>query len=109
MNLRTIFFVAVFGAFAAHAEPKACKRDKECPGDRVCERNACVRPGQVPSREQQASQNAGMALQYTKNTWPMSIVDRPLVVAPGMTEAAFGVSKDLSTDAAIFSTLHPLG
>ncbi len=49
-----------------------------------------------------------MALQYTKNTWPLSIVDRPLVVAPGMTEVEVGLAKDLSTDAAV-GPLHPLG
>jgi hypothetical protein len=110
MTLRILLLVAAFAAGAAHAQTKVCKRDKDCPGDQVCERNACVQAGGADnvSREQAASRNAGMALQYTKNTWPLSIVDRPLVVAPGMTEAQFGVAKDLSTDAAV-GPLHPLG
>jgi hypothetical protein len=110
MTFRILLLAAALGTSAARAEPRECRRDKDCPGDQVCERNACVEPGRANvSREQAASQNAGMALQYTKNTWPTSIVDRPLVVAPGMTEAQLGVSQDLSTDAAVFSTSHPLG
>jgi hypothetical protein len=109
MTLRILLLVAAVAAGAARAAPKACKRDKDCPGDQVCERNACVQPGAANfSREQAASQNAGMALQYTKNTWPLSIVDRPLVVAPGMTEVQVGLDQDLSTDAAV-GRLHPTG
>jgi hypothetical protein len=54
--------------------------------------------------EQEAAAGAGMALQYTKNTWPMSIVDRPLVVAPGMTEAQLSIGRDISN-----TSLHPFG
>src|SRR5437870_12605922 len=72
-------------------ERKYCMRDKDCPGDQVCDRNACVSPGGAApapstggtyrgaSREQEAARGAGMALLYTKNTWPQAIVDRPLV------------------------------
>jgi hypothetical protein len=58
--------------------------------------------------EQEAAAGAGMALQYTKNTWPMSIIERPLVVAPGMAEASFGLEKDLSPDSVFNAHLHPL-
>jgi hypothetical protein len=51
-------------------------------------------------------QNAGMALQYGKSTWPISIVDRPLVVAPGMTEIQVNMDKEFSADS--FSISHPL-
>ena len=103
-------------------ERKYCVRDKDCPGDQVCDRNACTSPGGTApapatggtwrgsSREQLASQNAGMALLYTKNTWPMNIVDRPLVVAPGLTEAQLAINKDISADltGGAGGQLHPL-
>ena len=54
-----------------------------------------------------ARANSGMALQYTQDTWPLSIVDRPLVVAPGMTEIQLNIDQDLST-AAVTGNVHPL-
>ena len=36
-----------------------------------------------------------MALLYTKNTWPISFTDRPLMVAPGMTEIQANLTKDI--------------
>jgi hypothetical protein len=110
-------------------ERKYCVRDKDCPGDQVCDRNNCTAPnaavlpvpdssrpssgtgstGWGTSREQAASLNAGMALQYTRNTWPLNIVDRPLVVAPGMTEAQIGIGKDVSEEPAGSTGFpHPL-
>src|SRR3954471_2148617 len=68
-----------------------CKRDSDCGSGKVCISNKCS-----SSREDEAAVGAGMALQYTKNTWPMSIVDRPLVVAPGMTEITLGIAKDIT-------------
>ncbi|MCA1826202.1 MAG: hypothetical protein ABR567_02250 [Myxococcales bacterium] len=98
-------------------ERKYCTRDKDCPGDEVCDRNSCVSGrgtaappaatgGTYRSREQEAARNAGMALLYTKNTWPVAIVDRPLMVAPGMTEVELDVDRDFSADSA--TTKHPL-
>ncbi|HEX9579002.1 MAG TPA: EB domain-containing protein [Myxococcales bacterium] len=92
---------------------KSCFKDADCPGDQVCETSRCVAPSgpppgwgtkpsapaaAAPVHEQEAAAGAGMALQYTKNTWPLSIVDRPLVVAPGMAEAQLGINKDISAD-----------
>lgn len=103
----------------------ACARDRDCPGDQVCDRNSCVAPaGASPSpfspspssggyggtsREQAAARDAGMALLYTRNTWPENIVDRPLMVAPGMTEIQLNVDKDFS-DLSIPGVIsqHPL-
>lgn len=96
-------------------ERKYCARDKDCPGDQVCDRNSCIAPGGAAfsgggyggaSREQAAARDAGMALLYTKNTWPVSFADRPLMVAPGMTEVELDVDKDLSTSD--ISSQHPL-
>jgi hypothetical protein len=95
---------------------KSCFKDADCPGDLVCESSQCVTPsgpppgwGSAPKkaappaatgwgtvREQEAAAGAGMALRYTKNTWPIAVVDRPLVVAPGMTEANLSLSRDIS-------------
>jgi hypothetical protein len=101
------------------AERKSCFKDADCPGDQVCESSRCVAPsGPLPGwgtsrpaappaatrvHEQEAAAGAGMALQYTKNTWPLSIVDRPLVVAPGMTEAQLSITRDVSN-----TNSHPL-
>jgi hypothetical protein len=104
MTLRTLLLVAALASGAARAEPRSCRRDKDCPGDQVCERNACVQPGNPNvSREQAAAKDAGMALLYTKNTWPESIADRPLMVAPGMTEVELNVDRDFSN-----TNTHPL-
>ena len=102
MNLRILLLIAALSSAAA-AAPDACTRDSDCRTGNRCVANRCS-----ASREQEAAQGAGMALDYTKNTWPISLVDRPLVVAPGMTEATLGISKDLSTDDAV-GPLHPLG
>jgi hypothetical protein len=101
---------------------KSCFKDADCPGDQVCETSRCVAPSGPPSgwgtkpsapsapaaaapvHEQEAAAGAGMALQYTKNTWPLSIVDRPLVVAPGMAEAQLLIGRDISN-----SSVHPFG
>ena len=87
-------------------ERKACALDRDCPGEQVCDRNSCVAPARPSpssggafggsSREQSAAKDAGMALLYTRNTWPENIVDRPLMVAPGMTEVELNVDKDFS-------------
>src|SRR5207253_8379396 len=103
-------------------ERKYCMRDKDCPGDQVCDRNSCIAPhsyaapggpttwGSAPvSREQSAARDAGMALLYTKNTWPTSFADRPLMVAPGMTEVQLNISKDISVDPPGLVTAKPLG
>jgi hypothetical protein len=93
-------------------ERRSCSKDADCPGDLVCEHSQCVgisgppagwgKPAKPPAPSRStaaaAAENAGMALLYTKETWPMSIVDRPLVVAPGMAEAQLGISKDFSAD-----------
>src|SRR3989442_75031 len=101
-----IFLCALIVSGAAWAdERKSCFKDADCPGDQVCESKRCVSPGTpqgwgskpaAPAQavhEQEAAAGAGMALQYTKNTWPMAIADRPLVVAPGMTEAQLGIER----------------
>jgi hypothetical protein len=96
---------------------KSCFKDADCPVDLVCESSRCVAPPAPPSgwgtrpaapaaatvHEQEAAAGAGMALQYTKNTWPLSIVDRPLVVAPGMAEAQASITRDISN-----ANAHPL-
>jgi hypothetical protein len=120
--LALIFVLAAAGAHAAD-EKKSCSKDADCPGDQVCEKSRCVPPSgpppgwgsskpQAPAaatgrgavREDEAAQGAGMALQYTKNTWPLSIADRPLVVAPGMTEAQLLIGRDISN-----ANAHPFG
>jgi hypothetical protein len=67
-----------------------------------------VQPGGAPnvSREQAAAKDAGMALLYTRNTWPESIADRPLMVAPGMTEIQLDVDRDFSNTPS--GSSHPL-
>jgi hypothetical protein len=50
--------------------------------------------------------DTGMAPVYDRNTWPVAIVDRPLVVAPGMAEVQLNLTKDLSTDSS--RAQHPL-
>lgn len=97
-------------------ERKSCALDRDCPGDQVCERSSCVAPAGPSawssggyggsSREQSAAKDAGMALLYTRNTWPENIVDRPLMVAPGMTEIELNVDKDFSDLPGL--TQHPL-
>ena len=98
-RITALFLLASGGAIAADA----CRRDSDCRRGNICVANQCV-----ASREQSAAQDAGMALVYTKNTWPLSIVDRPLVVAPGMTEVQLGVNKDVSADIGGFIISHPL-
>lgn len=87
-------------------EKKYCMRDRDCPGDQVCDRNTCIAPRVTTtmpsrgyggaSREEEMARDAGLALVYTKNTWPVSIADRPLMVAPGMTEIQLNVDRDFS-------------
>src|SRR5207302_4193506 len=96
-------FVLLLVAGAAAMAADQCKRDSDCASGKTCVANRCT-----VSREEEAAVGAGMALQYTKNTWPMSIVDRPLVVAPGMTEVQLGVNKDVSADIGGFIISHPL-
>lgn len=103
MHLRLTMLVAALSFSAAAAAPNPCSRDSDCKTGNRCVANRCA-----ASREQEAAQGAGMALDYTRNTWPISLVDRPLVVAPGMTEASLGISKDFSTDEAV-GPLHPIG
>src|SRR5947199_10583850 len=99
--MRLCALVMVLSSAAAAADQ--CKRDSDCASGKTCVANRCS-----ASREQEAAVGAGMALQYTKNTWPMSIVDRPLVVAPGMTEASLGINKDITTDLGFSGQQHPL-
>jgi hypothetical protein len=100
MRFCALLMVLSSASFAADQ----CTRDSDCGSGKTCIANRCT-----ASREQEAAVGAGMALQYTKNTWPMSIVDRPLVVAPGMTEAQVAIGKDLSADLGASNPLHPLG
>ncbi len=89
---------------------RACKVDSDCASSELCNHNHCVGRGWGTAREK-AEQNAGMAPGYTKHTWPMSVIDRPLVVAQGMTEARLGIFKDLSdnVDPTGATLSHPLG
>ena len=97
-------FVLLMLLASAATAADQCRRDSDCGTGKTCIANRCT-----ASREEEAAVGAGMALQYTKNTWPMSIVDRPLVVAPGMTEASLGFNKDLTADLGITNQPHPLG
>lgn len=97
-------------------EKKYCMRDRDCPGDQVCDRNTCIAPRVTTtmpsrgyggaSREEEMARDAGLALVYTKNTWPVSIADRPLMVAPGMTEIQLNVDRDFS--ASSVTNVHPV-
>lgn len=103
-------------------QPQACTNDKECSGDDVCEQRVCAAPqrsspapapapaqpssappaarpvvdnpprGQVPPATARMSPSG-----YTGKTWPISMVDQPLVLAPKMIEAALILAKDLSS------------
>ncbi len=100
--MRIFALLMVLSSAAVAADQ--CKRDSDCGSGKTCIANRCS-----ASREDEAALGAGMALQYTKNTWPMSIVDRPLVVAPGMTEMTLGISKDITSDLGFSGQQHPLG
>ncbi len=113
MNLRIPLLVAAISSAAissaAAAAPNECRHDYDCRSGNVCIADKCV----APSREESAARNAGMALLYTRNTWPENIVDRPLMVAPGMTEIQVDVDRDFSAEpnplpGQIVSTPHPL-
>lgn len=100
--MRLIALLMVLSSAATAADQ--CKRDSDCGSGKTCIANKCS-----ASREDEAAVGAGMALQYTKNTWPMSLVDRPLVVAPGMTEITAGFDKDLTSDLGSSAPLRPFG
>src|SRR5260221_5323865 len=99
--MRLYALLMVLSSAAAAADQ--CKRDSDCASGKTCVANRCT-----VSREEEAAVGAGMALQYTKNTWPMSIVDRPLVVAPGMTEVSIGLNKDVTADLGFSGQQRPL-
>jgi len=105
---RVLALVMLLSTAAPAAAPHVCKVDSDCASSELCDHNQCVGRGWGTAREM-AEQNAGMALGYTKHTWPLSVIDRPLVVAPGMTEAQLGIFKDLSADVAGAALNHPLG
>lgn len=119
--------------------PVSCSRDSDCSGNQICDRNQCVQPKgsgfdqPPPPRKDDwgrpkddratgssggwaatgdkagAPRGTGMSLGYTAKTFPIALVDRPLVLPPMMTEFHSAFYKDLSSDFGAQNAQHALG